>query len=228
MEEKQQERENKTDPHVCKRGKRIRLSSPIWNSYLAFPKWHSPTCSLLLGSLSFLRAGSQVSSLWVRASVRHLPYDESLSNEIWKDYPPPQNIHAISSLWQVQWHWPWARLTFDHVYIIGPISDGQRDGLLVPLHQVHHHCLLLGGDPAADDCAALTGQVYEVLLPLFFPSFQMPLTLRPHASFFFCPWELQLQNFTSLGLFLQKNFILWNQEITTILVFTSSVSFPRP
>lgn len=100
------------------------------------------------------------------------------------------------------------RLTFDHVYIIGPISNRQRDGFLVPLHQVHHHCLLLGGDPAADDCTALTGQVYKVLLPLLFPGFQTPFTLRPHPSFFFRPRELQLQNLTSLGLFLQKNFIL--------------------
>jgi hypothetical protein len=28
------------------------------------------------------------------------------------------------------------------------------------------------------------------------------LTLGPHPSLFFCPWELQLQNLTSLGLFL--------------------------
>lgn len=122
--------------------------------------------------------------------------------------PPPPNIPAIASLWQLRWHRLWARLTFDHVYIVGPVSDRQRDGLLVPLHQVHHHRLLLGGDPAADDRAALTGQVDEVLLPLLFPSFQTPLTLRPQAALFFCPWELQLQNLTSLGLLLQKNLIL--------------------
>lgn len=104
------------------------------------------------------------------------------------------------------------RLTFDHVYVVGPVSDCQCDGFLIPLHQVYHHGLLLGGDPAADDSAALTGQVNKVLLPLFFSSFQPPFALRPNSSFFFCPWELQLQNVTCLGLFLEKNFILWNQR----------------
>lgn len=94
------------------------------------------------------------------------------------------------------------RLTFDHVYIIGSVSNRQRDGFLVPLHQVHHHGLLLGGDPAADDRTALAGQVNKVLLPLLFFGFQPPFALRPHSSFFFCPWELQLQNITCLGLFL--------------------------
>lgn len=94
------------------------------------------------------------------------------------------------------------RLTFDHVHIIGSVPDRQCDGLLVPLHQVHHHGLLLGGDPAADDGAALAGQVNEVLLPLFFFGLQPPLTLRAHPSLLFCPWELQLQNLTCLGLFL--------------------------
>ena len=93
-------------------------------------------------------------------------------------------------------------LTFDHVYVIGPVSNGQCDGFLVPLHQVHHHGLLLGGDAAADDCTALAGQVNEVLLPLFFFDFQPPFTLRPKSPFFFRPWELQLQDVTCLGLFL--------------------------
>lgn len=95
-----------------------------------------------------------------------------------------------------------ARLTFDHVHVVGPVPDRQRDGFLVPLHQVHHHRLLLGRDSAADHGAALTGEVNEVLLPLFFLSFQPPFALRPNSSFFFCPWELQLQNLTCLGLFL--------------------------
>lgn len=101
-----------------------------------------------------------------------------------------------------------AKLTFDHIHVIGPVSDGQCDGFLVPLHQVHHHGLLLGGDPAADDRTALAGQVDEVLLPLLFFSFQLPFTLRSHSPFFLCPRKLQLQDLASLDLFLQKNFIL--------------------
>lgn len=102
----------------------------------------------------------------------------------------------------------WARLTFDHVDVVGAVADGQRDGLLVPLHQVHHHGLLLGGDAAADDRAALAGQVHEALLLLLLPHLQLPHALRPQLPLFFCPGELQLQNLTSLGLFLEKDFIL--------------------
>lgn len=57
-------------------------------------------------------------------------------------------------------------LTFDHVHIIGPVPNGQGDGLLVLLHQFHHHGLLLGRHAAADHCPALTGQIHKVLLLL--------------------------------------------------------------
>lgn len=99
-------------------------------------------------------------------------------------------------------------LTLNHVHVVGSISNGQRDGLLVPLHQVHYHGLLLGSDAAADDSATLTGQVHKILLPLFFLRLEPSLTLGPHPSLFFCLWELELQNVSFLGLFFQENFIL--------------------
>lgn len=54
--------------------------------------------------------------------------------------------------------------TFDHVDVVGPVADGQRDGLLVLLHQTHHVGLLLGGNAAADDRLALAGHVDKVHL----------------------------------------------------------------
>lgn len=55
-------------------------------------------------------------------------------------------------------------LTFDHVDVVGSVANGQRDGLLVLLHQTHHVGLLLGGHAAADDRLALAGHVDEVHL----------------------------------------------------------------
>lgn len=40
--------------------------------------------------------------------------------------------------------------TLDHADIIGPISNGQSDGLLVFLHQLNNLSLLQRGDSAAD------------------------------------------------------------------------------
>lgn len=55
-------------------------------------------------------------------------------------------------------------LTLDHVDVISSISDGQRHGFLIPLHQTHNVSLLLGCDTTADDCFALTGHVHKVNL----------------------------------------------------------------
>lgn len=50
-----------------------------------------------LPHLELLFGMSQVSSSWVRAFVRCLLYDESLSNEIWKDYPPKTSMPFLLS-----------------------------------------------------------------------------------------------------------------------------------
>lgn len=57
-------------------------------------------------------------------------------------------------------------LTFDHVDVIGSVSDGQRHGLLVLLHQTHHVGLLFGRDAAADHGFTLAGHVHEVQLQI--------------------------------------------------------------
>lgn len=62
-------------------------------------------------------------------------------------------------------------LTLDHVDVVGSISDRQRHGFLVLLHQTHHVSLLLGCDTAADDCLALTGHVHKVNLWRHFTPF---------------------------------------------------------
>lgn len=59
-------------------------------------------------------------------------------------------------------------LTLDHVDVVCSVSDRQRHSFLVLLHQTHDVCLLLGRDPTADDCLALTGHVYKVNLWGFF------------------------------------------------------------
>jgi len=41
-------------------------------------------------------------------------------------------------------------LTLDHADVVGPVADGQSDGLLVFLDQLNHLGLLQRGDPAAD------------------------------------------------------------------------------
>jgi len=58
---------------------------------------------------------------------------------------------------------PAPSLTFDHVDVVGPIPNGQRDGRLVFLHQLHDEGFLLGGHPTADHCLAAGGQVHEGL-----------------------------------------------------------------
>lgn len=55
-------------------------------------------------------------------------------------------------------------LTLDHVHVVGSVSDGQRHGLLVLLHQAHHVGLLLRRDAAADDGLTLAGHVHKVNL----------------------------------------------------------------
>lgn len=44
-----------------------------------------------------------------------------------------------------------AQLTLDHADVVGSVPDGERDGLLVLLDQLHHLGLLQRRDPAADD-----------------------------------------------------------------------------
>jgi len=58
----------------------------------------------------------------------------------------------------------WVRLTLDHADVIGSISNGQGDGPLVPLHQLHHLGFLHRSDPAADDCFTQTGHVQQDVL----------------------------------------------------------------
>lgn len=53
------------------------------------------------------------------------------------------------------------RLTLDHADVIGAVSNGQRDGPLAPLHQLHHLGLLQRRHPAADDGFAQAGHVQE-------------------------------------------------------------------
>lgn len=55
-------------------------------------------------------------------------------------------------------------LTFDHVDVVGSVSDRQGHSLLVLLHQTHHIGFLFGRDAAADDGFALAGHVHEVNL----------------------------------------------------------------
>ncbi len=39
---------------------------------------------------------------------------------------------------------------FDHRNVVGSIANRERDGLFVLFHQVDHHGLLEGSDPAAN------------------------------------------------------------------------------
>lgn len=55
-----------------------------------------------------------------------------------------------------------SELTLDHVDVIGSVSDGQRHGLLVLLHQTHHISFLFGGHATANDRLTLTGHVHKV------------------------------------------------------------------
>lgn len=54
--------------------------------------------------------------------------------------------------------------TLDHVDVVGSVSDGQRDSLLILLHQADHVGLLFGRDTTADDCLALARHVHKVYL----------------------------------------------------------------
>lgn len=58
-------------------------------------------------------------------------------------------------------------LTFNHVDIVGSISNGQCDGLLVLLYQANDVGLLLRCDAATDDSTAFTSHIDKVFLPLF-------------------------------------------------------------
>lgn len=74
------------------------------------------------------------------------------------------SIHAPAPWWPAREPSAAPVLTFDHVDVVGSISDGQRDGLLVLLHQAHHVGLLLRCDAAADDSLALARHVDKVHL----------------------------------------------------------------
>lgn len=73
---------------------------------------------------------------------------------------------SVSYPWVYEWEGSILRLTLDHADIIGSISNGQGDGPLVPLHQLHHLGFLHRSDPAADDCFTQTGQVQQDVLQL--------------------------------------------------------------
>ena len=60
----------------------------------------------------------------------------------------------------------WRSLTLDHADIVGAVPDGEGDGPLVPLDQLHHLRLLQGRHPAADDRLTQTGHVQQHLLQL--------------------------------------------------------------
>lgn len=64
-------------------------------------------------------------------------------------------------------------ITLDHADIIGSISNGQCDGPLVPLHQLHHLGFLQWSDPAANDCFTQTGQVQQDVLQLWLQSLSL-------------------------------------------------------
>lgn len=54
--------------------------------------------------------------------------------------------------------------TFDHADIVGSISDGQCDRLLVLLDQLDHLSLLQRSDPAADHCLTHARRPQELQL----------------------------------------------------------------
>lgn len=49
----------------------------------------------------------------------------------------------------------------DHGDVVGPVTDGQRHGLLVPLDQINYLSLLERGDTTTDDCHAHGGDLQE-------------------------------------------------------------------
>lgn len=98
-------------------------------------------------------------------------------------------------------------LTFDHVHVIGPVPDGQGDGLLVLLHQLHHHGLLLGCHTAADHSPALAGQINKVLLLLLLVGLCPSPLLSLFLLLFCCSGEFQFK-FLFLLFLLQQDFIL--------------------
>lgn len=58
--------------------------------------------------------------------------------------------------------------TFDHADIVGSISDGQCDCLLVLLDQLDHLSLLQRSDPAADHCLTHARRLQELQLRTVF------------------------------------------------------------
>lgn len=74
--------------------------------------------------------------------------------------PPPCVCHSA------QFGNQWSKdlelgLTFDHVDIIGPISNGQGNDILVPLHHLDNESFLLRCHPATDHCFTGGGQLYK-------------------------------------------------------------------
>ncbi|KAF3848750.1 hypothetical protein F7725_015247 [Dissostichus mawsoni] len=81
--------------------------------------------------------------------------EEEVTQELAHSDVGPAPVHQQEALQFI------GALTLDHVDVVGSVSDGQRHGFLVLLHQTHHVTLLLGSDAAADDSLALTGHVHK-------------------------------------------------------------------
>ena len=89
-------------------------------------------------------ADTDVSGCRSESTNRHVSGSER------KEAPPPPLASAQS------------QLTFDHADVVSSVSDGQGDGLLVLLDQLHHLGLLQGRDPAADDGLAHARQPQQL------------------------------------------------------------------
>lgn len=71
-------------------------------------------------------------------------------------------------------------LTFDHVHIVGSVSNGQSHCLFVLLYQTDHIGLLLWRDATADDRFTLACHVHEV--DLWTPGLLLSLQTIPELT----------------------------------------------
>lgn len=69
--------------------------------------------------------------------------------------------------------------TFNHPHIVGAISNGQSDSLLLFLDQVHHLLLLKRSDTATDNSLALASCVQKKKLHILLES----ISLQEHSMY---------------------------------------------